>query len=154
MALYRSPLTVTCGLHRFEEVRITFHEPIKRTSQNRFDVDRSTLHGGHSVEPGFESVIGSWLACHEFEPSTFKDPQGRLAMHVKSVQSSKYSHYCGVVIRRGGASSGFVLVISPWFQMTRSAAKCPCVAELCHVNIHSLIQSRENNHETFAAVFC
>ncbi|GFS97289.1 hypothetical protein TNCV_1824551 [Trichonephila clavipes] len=32
--------------------------------------------------------IGSWLACHEFEPSTTKDPSCRAAMHVKSVESS------------------------------------------------------------------
>ncbi|GFV76345.1 histone-lysine N-methyltransferase SETMAR [Trichonephila clavipes] len=32
--------------------------------------------------------IGSWLACHEFEPSTTQDPPRRGAMHVKSVESS------------------------------------------------------------------
>ncbi|GFU83799.1 hypothetical protein TNCV_1694691 [Trichonephila clavipes] len=32
--------------------------------------------------------IGSWLACHEFEASTTKDPSCREAMHVKSVESS------------------------------------------------------------------
>ncbi|GFU65788.1 hypothetical protein TNCV_5059221 [Trichonephila clavipes] len=32
--------------------------------------------------------IGLWLACHEFEPSTTKDPPCRGAMHVKSVESS------------------------------------------------------------------
>ncbi|GFU81022.1 hypothetical protein TNCV_1277671 [Trichonephila clavipes] len=32
--------------------------------------------------------IGSWLACHEFESSTTKDPPCRGAMHVKSVESS------------------------------------------------------------------
>ncbi|GFV41861.1 uncharacterized protein TNCV_2958771 [Trichonephila clavipes] len=33
-------------------------------------------------------VIGSWLACLEFEPSTTKDPPCRAAMHIKSVDSS------------------------------------------------------------------
>ncbi|GFT41769.1 hypothetical protein TNCV_4708241 [Trichonephila clavipes] len=32
--------------------------------------------------------IGSWQACHDFEPSTTKDPPCREAMHVKSVKSS------------------------------------------------------------------
>ncbi|GFV66078.1 uncharacterized protein TNCV_2891481 [Trichonephila clavipes] len=32
--------------------------------------------------------IGSWLACHEFEPSTTKDPPCRGEMHVKSAKSS------------------------------------------------------------------
>ncbi|GFV97906.1 hypothetical protein TNCV_5069461 [Trichonephila clavipes] len=32
--------------------------------------------------------IGSWLACHEFEPSTTKDPPCRGTMHVKPVESS------------------------------------------------------------------
>ncbi|GFV43763.1 RNA-directed DNA polymerase from mobile element jockey [Trichonephila clavipes] len=32
--------------------------------------------------------IGSWLACHEFEPITTKHPPYKAAMHVKSVESS------------------------------------------------------------------
>ncbi|GFW91575.1 uncharacterized protein TNCV_4499951 [Trichonephila clavipes] len=32
--------------------------------------------------------IRYWLACHEFELSTTKDPPCRAAMHVKSVDSS------------------------------------------------------------------
>ncbi|GFT46920.1 hypothetical protein TNCV_1720371 [Trichonephila clavipes] len=32
--------------------------------------------------------IGSWLACHEFEPSTTKDPPCKGAMLIKSVVSS------------------------------------------------------------------
>ncbi|GFU55681.1 hypothetical protein TNCV_1649901 [Trichonephila clavipes] len=31
--------------------------------------------------------IGAWQACHEFKPSTTKDPPCRAAMHVKSVKS-------------------------------------------------------------------
>ncbi|GFU77571.1 hypothetical protein TNCV_3499431 [Trichonephila clavipes] len=33
-------------------------------------------------------VTDSWLACHEFEPSTTEDPPCRGAMYVKSVDSS------------------------------------------------------------------
>ncbi|GFY10827.1 hypothetical protein TNCV_1123491 [Trichonephila clavipes] len=43
--------------------------------------------------------IGSWQACHEFEPSTTKDPPCSGAMPP-----------IGVVVRRGGCSSGVVLV--------------------------------------------
>ncbi|GFW78882.1 kinectin [Trichonephila clavipes] len=31
--------------------------------------------------------IQPWQACHEFDPSTTKDPPCRAAMHVKSVES-------------------------------------------------------------------
>ncbi|GFS49935.1 hypothetical protein TNCV_821991 [Trichonephila clavipes] len=40
----------------------------------------------------YEAVVasgqgtGSWEACHEFEPSTTKDPPCRGAMHIKSVE--------------------------------------------------------------------
>ncbi|GFW72855.1 hypothetical protein TNCV_1266981 [Trichonephila clavipes] len=33
-------------------------------------------------------ITDSWLSCHEFEPSTTKDPPCREAMRVKSVESS------------------------------------------------------------------
>ncbi|GFX38249.1 uncharacterized protein TNCV_3838451 [Trichonephila clavipes] len=54
--------------------------------------------------------IGSWLACHEFEPSTIKDWSRRGEMHVKSVESSNVTRWCYVVVGRGGASSDVVLV--------------------------------------------
>ncbi|GFV22320.1 hypothetical protein TNCV_3923801 [Trichonephila clavipes] len=33
-------------------------------------------------------VMNSWLACHEFEPSTTENPPCWEAMHVKTVESS------------------------------------------------------------------
>ncbi|GFY20698.1 uncharacterized protein TNCV_1119321 [Trichonephila clavipes] len=45
---------------------------------------------------------------------------------------------CGVVVRRGGASSGVVHITSPWFKMTWSVAKSPRVAKQCDVNIQSI----------------
>ncbi|GFV90855.1 uncharacterized protein TNCV_2324241 [Trichonephila clavipes] len=48
------------------------------------------------------------------------------------------SRWCGVVVRRGGASSGVALVIWSCFKITRSITKSPYVAEQCDVNIHSL----------------
>ncbi|GFV06147.1 hypothetical protein TNCV_650031 [Trichonephila clavipes] len=68
----------------------------------------SALFLGAAVAQG--QGIGSWQICHEFDPSTTKDPPCRAAMHVKSVQSSKCSRWCGVVVRRGGTISGVVLV--------------------------------------------
>ncbi|GFW15920.1 uncharacterized protein TNCV_4431931 [Trichonephila clavipes] len=40
-----------------------------------------------AVVPSGED-IGSWQACHEFEPSATKDPPCRATMHVKYVESS------------------------------------------------------------------
>ncbi|GFX43237.1 uncharacterized protein TNCV_2389451 [Trichonephila clavipes] len=51
------------------------------------------------------------------------------------------SHWCGVVVRRGDASSGVVHVTCPWFKITWSVAKSPRVAEQCDVNIQSINQS-------------
>ncbi|GFT64191.1 hypothetical protein TNCV_2200771 [Trichonephila clavipes] len=45
-----------------------------------------------------------------FEPSTTKDPPCRAAMHVKSVELKRPP--VGVVVRRGGASSGVVHVMT------------------------------------------
>ncbi|GFY29195.1 hypothetical protein TNCV_4723231 [Trichonephila clavipes] len=68
----------------------------------------TTIALGHSSCSRGSQGIGSWLACHEFDPSTTKDPPFREAMHVSRAQTS--SRWCGVVVRRGGASSGVVLV--------------------------------------------
>ncbi|GFV24694.1 uncharacterized protein TNCV_881641 [Trichonephila clavipes] len=50
------------------------------------------------------------------------------------------SRWCGVVVRRGGASSGVVHVTSPWFKITGSVAKSPRVAKKYDVNIQSINQ--------------
>ncbi|GFS73855.1 uncharacterized protein TNCV_1458801 [Trichonephila clavipes] len=60
----------------------------------------------------------------------------RCTLNLSRTQTS--SRWCDVVVRRGGASSGFVLVTRPWFKMTRSVAKIPPVAEQCDANLHSL----------------
>ncbi|GFU17066.1 uncharacterized protein TNCV_2480071 [Trichonephila clavipes] len=60
----------------------------------------------------------------------------RSTLNLSRAQTS--SHGCGVVVKREGASSGVVLVTSPWFKMTRSVAKSSRVAEQCDINIHSL----------------
>ncbi|GFW75973.1 uncharacterized protein TNCV_351581 [Trichonephila clavipes] len=48
------------------------------------------------------------------------------------------SRWCGVVVRRGGASSGVVHITWPWFKITWSDAKSPHAAEQCDVNIQSI----------------
>ncbi|GFV85087.1 uncharacterized protein TNCV_3320251 [Trichonephila clavipes] len=54
---------------------------------------------------------------------------------VKLSRAETSSRWCGVVVRRGGASSGVVHVT--WFKITWSVAKSPRVAEQCDVNINS-----------------
>ncbi|GFU54778.1 uncharacterized protein TNCV_1082321 [Trichonephila clavipes] len=51
----------------------------------------------------------------------------RCTLHLSIAQTS--SRWCGVVVRRGVAISGVVLVTWPWFKMTRSVTKIPRVAE-------------------------
>ncbi|GFX67981.1 uncharacterized protein TNCV_2288431 [Trichonephila clavipes] len=50
------------------------------------------------------------------------------------------SNWCGVVVRRGGASSGFVHVTLAWFKITWSVAKSPRVAKQCDVNNQSILR--------------
>ncbi|GFX17928.1 hypothetical protein TNCV_2293761 [Trichonephila clavipes] len=58
------------------------------------------------IIPDLRAATWMW----RFEPSTTKDPPCRAAMHVKSVEAETSSRWCGVVVRRGGASSGVVHV--------------------------------------------
>ncbi|GFV65644.1 hypothetical protein TNCV_1051351 [Trichonephila clavipes] len=55
-------------------------------------------------------------------------------MHVKSVELKRPPRWCGVVVRRGGASSGVVHHLT----MVQNFAKSPRVAEHCDVNIQSI----------------
>ncbi|GFW72818.1 hypothetical protein TNCV_1266611 [Trichonephila clavipes] len=66
---------------------------------------RRSGHGSRMVK-----VSDCGWCCHEFESSTTKDPPFRGAMHVKPIESSKSSRWCGVVARRGDASSGVIHV--------------------------------------------
>ncbi|GFW60536.1 hypothetical protein TNCV_568841 [Trichonephila clavipes] len=56
--------------------------------------------------------IESWLVCHEFEPSTTKDPpctlKDRCTLNLLRAQTS--SCWCGVLNRRGSTSSGVILI--------------------------------------------
>ncbi|GFW99788.1 uncharacterized protein TNCV_3420171 [Trichonephila clavipes] len=60
----------------------------------------------------------------------------RCTLNLSRAQTT--SRWCGVVVRRGGVSSGVFLITSPWFKITRSIAKSPRVAEQCDVNIQSI----------------
>ncbi|GFW81243.1 uncharacterized protein TNCV_375911 [Trichonephila clavipes] len=60
----------------------------------------------------------------------------RCTLNLSRAETS--SRWCGVVARRGGASSGVVHVTWPWFKITWFVAISPLVAEQCDVNIHSL----------------
>ncbi|GFU47808.1 uncharacterized protein TNCV_4465501 [Trichonephila clavipes] len=60
----------------------------------------------------------------------------RCTLNLSRAETS--SRWCGVVVRRGGASSGVVHVTRPWFKITWSVAKSPRVAEQRDVNIQSI----------------
>ncbi|GFU20162.1 hypothetical protein TNCV_2557521 [Trichonephila clavipes] len=56
-------------------------------------------------------VTNSWLACYEFDLVPLKIHHvERAAAHIKSVEAQTPSRWCGAEVRRGGASSGVILV--------------------------------------------
>ncbi|GFX92764.1 hypothetical protein TNCV_4876211 [Trichonephila clavipes] len=72
------------------------------------------------VEPlnrGLWAAVAQWLryptmagmSC-EFDPSTTKDPLFRQRCTLNLSRAETSSRWCGVVVRRGGASSGVVHV--------------------------------------------
>ncbi|GFW16860.1 uncharacterized protein TNCV_2759881 [Trichonephila clavipes] len=63
----------------------------------------------------------------------------RCTLNLSRAETS--ARWCGVVVRRGGASSGVVHVTSPWLKITWSVAKSPRVAEQCDANIQSINKS-------------
>ncbi|GFX10086.1 hypothetical protein TNCV_1864841 [Trichonephila clavipes] len=70
--------------------------PIVPTHQwSRTTVRRVVCRSGARANDSGQG-IRSWLACHEFEPSTTKDPPSSGAMHVKSVDSSNILLWCGI----------------------------------------------------------
>ncbi|GFW57713.1 uncharacterized protein TNCV_2926321 [Trichonephila clavipes] len=63
----------------------------------------------------------------------------RCTLNLSRAETS--SRWCGVVVRRGGASSGVGHVTCPWFKITWSVTESPRVAEQCDVNIQSINQN-------------
>ncbi|GFW41994.1 hypothetical protein TNCV_7021 [Trichonephila clavipes] len=63
------PITIDCNVVAFIVFEEGFHQPIKRTKQSVF-LDPNLLELRYPIGQG----IGSRPACHEFEPSTPKDP--------------------------------------------------------------------------------
>ncbi|GFV89886.1 uncharacterized protein TNCV_4691151 [Trichonephila clavipes] len=61
----------------------------------------------------------------------------RCTLILSKAQTSFY--WCGVVVSRGGANLGIVVVTRLWFKMMRSVVKSPQVDEQCDVNIHSIV---------------
>ncbi|GFS57205.1 uncharacterized protein TNCV_491201 [Trichonephila clavipes] len=80
------------------------------------------------------------LACHEFEPSTTKDPPCRAGMHIKSVEISNVLPlvWCGVVVRRGVCQLRCRPRHLTMVENYVVVAKSPHVAEQCDVNIQSI----------------
>ncbi|GFX94972.1 hypothetical protein TNCV_3046041 [Trichonephila clavipes] len=58
--------------------------------------------------------------CHEFEPSTTKDPACMGEVHVKSVESTNVLLWSGVVVKRGQLK---YRPRQPLFKITRSVSK-------------------------------
>ncbi|GFW18031.1 hypothetical protein TNCV_2281351 [Trichonephila clavipes] len=58
--------------------------------------------------------------CHEFEPSTTKDPACMGEVHVKSVESSNVLLWSCVVVKRGQLK---YRPRKPWFKIMRSSLK-------------------------------
>ncbi|GFU01160.1 uncharacterized protein TNCV_2976271 [Trichonephila clavipes] len=63
----------------------------------------------------------------------------RFTLNLPRAETS--SRWCGVVVRRRGASSGVVHVTGPWFKITWFVTESLRVAEQCDVNNKS-IESR------------
>ncbi|GFY20097.1 uncharacterized protein TNCV_2147901 [Trichonephila clavipes] len=75
-------------------------------------------------------------------PVPLKTHRVRKRCTLKLSRTQMSSCWCGVEVRRGGASSDVILVTWPWFKITRYVVKCARVAEQCDVNIHSLTRLR------------
>ncbi|GFV91190.1 hypothetical protein TNCV_897111 [Trichonephila clavipes] len=70
--------------------------------------------------------MDSWLVCHEFAPSTTKDPPCREDQDTLNLSKLKRPPV-GVVrtLKEEDASSGAVPLTRPWFKITCSVAKGP-----------------------------
>ncbi|PRD37704.1 UNVERIFIED_CONTAM: hypothetical protein NCL1_05223 [Trichonephila clavipes] len=97
------------------------------------------------------AAVAEWyryrtVACHVTSSSPVPLKTGRVGQRctLNLSRAETSSRWCGVVIRRGGASSGVVHVTWPWFKITWSIAKSPCAAEQCDVNIQSI------NHKEYS----
>ncbi|GFU25466.1 uncharacterized protein TNCV_3620811 [Trichonephila clavipes] len=90
--------------------------------------------------PGYQVVKVSNHGWHVSSSSPVPQKTRRVGQRctLNLSRAEMSSRCCGVVVRRGGASSGVTLVICPCFKITRSITKSPRVAEHCDVNIHSL----------------
>ncbi|GFX95614.1 uncharacterized protein TNCV_4826281 [Trichonephila clavipes] len=86
-------------------------------------IESSIIPNGRSSQ--VVKVSDSRLACHDFEPSTTKDPPCREVMHFKSAEAQTSSHCRGVVARRGVPAQ--VLSSSLDYGSKLRVSKSPCV---------------------------
>ncbi|GFW79685.1 hypothetical protein TNCV_4361111 [Trichonephila clavipes] len=70
--------------------------------------------------------IGSWLACHEFEPSLTKDLSSRKAVHVKSIENSTVLMlvWCGSWERRAAQVPSRHLTMVQNYVVRRQKPSC------------------------------
>ncbi|GFY03352.1 uncharacterized protein TNCV_1173101 [Trichonephila clavipes] len=81
-------------------------------------------------------IVAGFVPSSSQVPLKIRRVGQRCTLNLSRAKTS--SHWCGVVVRRGGASSGVVHVTCPWFKITWSVAKRPHVAEQGDINILSL----------------
>ncbi|GFT66609.1 hypothetical protein TNCV_2575061 [Trichonephila clavipes] len=104
----------------------------KSIAMDLWSLTRNDRRGRGSRVVGHRIVAG----FNEFEPSTTKDlPCRQRCTPIVSRWTS--SRWCGVVVRRGGASSGVVHATGPWFKITWSVAKSLLASLISDVNLSS-----------------
>ncbi|GFW00509.1 uncharacterized protein TNCV_693481 [Trichonephila clavipes] len=76
------------------------------------------------------------VACHVTSSNPVPLKTGRVGQRctLNLSRAETSSRWCGVVVRRGGASSGAIHVTWPWLKITLSVAKSPRVAEQKKLN--------------------
>ncbi|GFV31085.1 uncharacterized protein TNCV_2965781, partial [Trichonephila clavipes] len=90
---------------------------------------RSICENSCALKGSERMVSDCGLLCHRFEPSSTQRPAivgQRCTLNLSRAETS--SRWCGVVVRRGSASSGGSIahVTLPWFKITWSVAKPSC----------------------------
>ncbi|GFX39511.1 uncharacterized protein TNCV_2668731 [Trichonephila clavipes] len=101
---------------------------------SRLDYIRAS-RGSHMPEIIFKMyrIVACLVASSSPAPLKTLRVGQRCTLNLSRAETS--FRWCGVVVRRGGASSGVVHVTWPWFQITGSVDKSPGIAKQCDVNI-------------------
>ncbi|GFT97248.1 uncharacterized protein TNCV_2205401 [Trichonephila clavipes] len=108
------PITIDCNVVAFIVFEEGFHQPIKRTKHLRYlgvesDLRVSLVNNGAAVAEWYRYRIGACLVTSSSPvPLKTRRVGQRCTLNLSRAETS--SRWCGVVVRRGGASSGVVHV--------------------------------------------